>query len=144
MRHAALDGLWQGRDSALGPQAVLQIIPKNTPSLRHEFFRLANERVPALLAHVAARACANVALFHVVPDVGLAQVGVQRHFGPPQDEQQLVIVFVQPGELLVQRYKTYLLGERLDELRRQRQRLWRRRRRLVAVALITISQMPVT
>ena len=56
---------------------------------------------------------------------------MQRHLGPPQDEQQLVLVLVQPRKLLVQRHETSFPGEHPVELGAQRQR--RRRRALVGL-----------
>src|SRR4051812_14049713 len=66
--------------------AILEILPEvdSQPSAR---LLQARERVPRTSSRLTAGAAADLPLLHVVPDVPLAQVVVQRHPRPLQHPQ---------------------------------------------------------
>ena len=67
------------------------------------------------MTQVAASAATDFVLLHVVADVALAAVGVQRDVGALEDSQELCLVLGDPRKRCVQRRKGGLLAEDLVE-----------------------------
>src|SRR3954468_7356477 len=78
----------QPRDLTHAAHAILKILPEvdSQPSAR---LLQARKGVPCTPTQLTAGAAADLPLLHIVPDVALAQVVVQRHLRTLQDHQQL-------------------------------------------------------
>src|SRR5262245_4601962 len=124
----------ESRDHAATFEAVLEVLPEPYPQLPARLLQ-ARERIPAPPTRLAARAAAYLPLLHVIPDVVLAGVVVQRQLRTCQHAQQLRLVRRQTLQRPVDRHEIRLGGEQLVETRFQPRLLLRARRCLVRLQL---------
>ena len=109
------DQVCEGRNLAEVLDAILKILPKRLAQLAAGRLQ-AEKGVARTTTCVAPRARADLPLLHVLPDVVLRQIVVQRNLRAGQDQQQLITFAVNLLQRQVQSWPAGLLSEQPVEV----------------------------
>src|SRR5947209_989073 len=104
------DQLTQPRNPPQPPKPILEVGPKAHPQLPARLLQ-AGKRVPTAPPRRAPRAAADLPLLHILPDVPLRTVVVQRYLGTLQHPQQVGPVGTHLAEHLVDAGEAHVLSD---------------------------------
>jgi len=91
-------------------EAILEIVPEGDPQLLAGLLQ-AQERIPSGSPRLASGGSANLAFLHIVANVILAKIVVERDFRSLKYQEQLLFVFVDALEGKIEGLETRSLGE---------------------------------